>query len=114
MSKHTTTPWFYREKQGVIFNKIDGPLGGSIDGVGVAFDVSPTDAAYILKCVNMHEELVEALKNALSVLNHSDFEELHCECGYFGESQHTCLRCWRDDALKAIDSQILAKAKGDE
>lgn len=66
MSAHTPTPWM-----------IDGAQPTrvqSADFYTVLIDVAPADAAYIVECVNAHDELVAALTLASTFLaaNYSD------------------------------------------
>lgn len=65
-TKHTPTPWPSETVEQIWLagiNKLfaDGMLGISV--VNAIIDkVANADAAHIVKCVNLHEELVEALK----------------------------------------------------
>lgn len=72
------------------------------DGLGIAKEIHPEDAAHIVHCVNMYEELVDLLTKAR--------EKLQIECGgyreYKGGSPTQFL-------LPAIDA-ILAKVKSHE
>lgn len=68
MSKHTPTPW------AVI---VDGYVD-DLDGIAIAdcaictnkrsYEEHKANAAHIVKCVNLHNELVEALERALSTV----------------------------------------------
>lgn len=57
--KHTPTPWTF-----------DGNCGGYISQSGerIARAYALNDAAFIVRAVNCHDELVEALSNARSIL----------------------------------------------
>lgn len=60
-SKPTPRPWV-RSKSGTC---VELPNGSQFRLVKCADDQNPcADAAHIVKCVNMHEELVEALERA--------------------------------------------------
>lgn len=62
MSKHTPTPWELVETiDGVFFYQTENKKPHL--RLGEMF--KPADAQYVLKCVNMHDELVEALKMAV-------------------------------------------------
>lgn len=64
--KHTPTPWPTDMVEKIWMAGLskliaDGDLGAS--AVAAIFDgIAKEDAAHIVKCVNMHDELVEALK----------------------------------------------------
>lgn len=70
MSKHTPTPWRYNEK----YDQSDTLFFGSCGEKVIAFDAgdydteatctcSDADAAYIVKAVNMHDEIVRLLED---------------------------------------------------
>lgn len=52
-NQHTPTPWEFDKEHSAIIDK---------NGMGIAGNVDDADAAYIVKAVNCHEELVEALQ----------------------------------------------------
>lgn len=61
---HTPTPWFIdalRESRGVAPKFTVCTLSGEEHTIAPTIDA--TDAAYIVKCVNAHEELVEVAKD---------------------------------------------------
>lgn len=59
--EHTPTPWY----QGAIAGT-EGTIFANGDGV-IVEDVAEADAAHIVKCVNLHDELVKALE--LCIIN---------------------------------------------
>lgn len=64
--KHTPTPWRYRDLGDTL--AIYGP-GNSMPHARVPRDRdSKADAAYIVRCVNAHEALVDALRMAHAAL----------------------------------------------
>jgi hypothetical protein len=63
-TKHTALPWTYSPYRASI-KASDGSLVGLFhDGHGLA--VNPDDAELIVRAVNSHDELVEALKEMLA------------------------------------------------
>lgn len=70
MGKHTETPW--TSKHPVYYSDdaehILAPMPGQ-EGMVIASYVLPANAAYIVKCVNSHEALVEACKEALDFID---------------------------------------------
>lgn len=75
--EHTPTPWFIDEYKSVVDEK-----GQTISANGFSLVMSYGDnqkfaranAAHIVKCVNMHDELVEALKKCGMLLEHGGFD----------------------------------------
>lgn len=80
---HTPTPWNVDEYKSIVDSE-----GNTISANGFAMVMSygeeqkkaQANAAHIVKCVNMHDELVKALKNAReeleeyeSSLNHENY-----------------------------------------
>lgn len=57
-TKHTPTPW--HNKYYYIYDENGNDIADSISSK--SFGLSEANAAHIVKCVNMHDELVEALK----------------------------------------------------
>lgn len=68
-TKHTPTPW---DTMGSLVIRVEGPTSYM-----VARASSSEDAAHIVKCVNMHDELVEALKK-IANNEFKDADELWC------------------------------------
>lgn len=67
-AKHTPTPWMHEHTKDKETNSVDIY---NIDGACIAtvrsnhgYDVREANAAYIVKAVNCHEQLVEALVRA--------------------------------------------------
>ena len=93
MSKHTPKPW-------EIVSKFVGPLviksgNTEIAYVGAdTFELCKANAEHIIKCVNLHDEMVKALSNATSMAS----------C-IIGLSNHDSKQLF--DALK-----VLEKARG--
>lgn len=60
-TKHTPTPWKMEDWHGD--TQIVGPQGSLICIDTAYYPIAPSeeDMAHIVKCVNMHDELVEAL-----------------------------------------------------
>ncbi len=63
MSEHTPTPWVVCDLQNS-FTGYDIAEQDS-DGEFIACDVIHTDAKHIVHCVNIHDELVDALDTVL-------------------------------------------------
>lgn len=69
--KHTPTPWHYTPGNPMVYGASTDSKGGGRQEVALAREVymnrseRETNAAHIVKCVNLHDELVEALKDAL-------------------------------------------------
>jgi hypothetical protein len=85
---HTPTPWTASEDQ--ILSKDLNKWGNWIvcempkgrDEISEAVEENKANAAYIVKCVNSHEELLEALKEA-----HAMLENIGIEKGqYYGKA----------------------------
>lgn len=102
MIKHTPTPWKISEfcKTDICANDEQGTyiavVGGEI--------INPQDeanAAHIVKCVNLHDELRGKLFEAYAALEHD-----------FAERQKANPSLRRNELLEEI-SAVLAKAKGD-
>lgn len=72
--EHTPTPWKVEDWHGD--TQIVGPEGSLICIDTAYYPVAPSegDMAHIVKCVNMHDELVEVLKRA-----HEEWSELYAE-----------------------------------
>lgn len=70
-TKHTPTPWKIENWHGD--TQIIGPEGSLICIDTTYYPVAPSeeDMAHIVKCVNMHDELVEALKDIID-RSHND------------------------------------------
>ncbi len=69
-TKHTPTPWdhingVYTQENGY-FSMVQTP-----DGC-VAYVFDKEDAAHIVKCVNMHDELVEAISDCLWMIEEKE------------------------------------------
>lgn len=79
MSKHTPTPW--ESQNNVIFGDVDNPEHdgdspyiGKLEGQ--LEDDNKANAAHIVKCVNVHDELLEALKGLLDELSSEEMDRL--------------------------------------
>ncbi len=65
---HTPTPW-------KVMNRTDKQVSGYIHSTELGIDkghvglVKPQDAAFIVRVVNAHEELIEALKRLANITN---------------------------------------------
>lgn len=68
-SKHTPTPWYWGDKSHHGYFNLRSDSGIVInaeENYGAPYmEISDEDAAHIVKCVNMHDELVEALESVL-------------------------------------------------
>ena len=70
MSKeHTPTPWVARDEY--IYDKDRNEIATTTTS-GFHYSTDEANAAHIVKCVNMHDELVEALRLLLS--SSSDYQ----------------------------------------
>lgn len=82
MSKHTATPWIL-EFDTPVDMCITDKDGHAIDGVRVWLDdacrennsLRAANAAHIVKCVNMHDEILDFLANRFT----GDHIECHCD-----------------------------------
>lgn len=63
MSAHTPTPWFHETRRTLARIQGTAAPGERL----VASGVSPEDAEHIVRCVNAHDELVEALRKIVDV-----------------------------------------------
>lgn len=93
-TKHTPTPW---DRMGDLIIRVEGPA---------SFDVAKVDseanAAHIVKCVNLHDELVEALSELMKVYSEPD-TEICCNgyhCGCQGASVRQQAEYYAREALK--------------
>lgn len=93
---HTPTPWALNEP---IKTEIVSGYGST--DIGVAQNLREADAAFIVRAVNSHEELVKALKDVLFVLKGQ------AEHGNFLDSSE------RDISLEGVVEQAIAKAEGE-
>lgn len=104
---HTPTPWFIdalRESRGVAPKFTVCTLSGEEHTIAPTIDA--TDAAYIVKCVNAHEELVAALRALSEGINTAvDIDDDHCTRAEMRKHLF---------ALQEIAEQALAKAEGGE
>ena len=76
-TQHTPTPWQINKNN---YCKIEVPKINSDNTFEIAMLNNATNAAHIVKCVNLHDELVEAL-NVLMMYgdncdSHPEFENL--------------------------------------
>ena len=97
-TKHTPTPWTLDSrwpKCVVSEYALPGPLSLRV----VAMNLSNEDAAYIVKCVNVHEELVISLKRIQKALKQ--------ESGH--EAKGTFEMC---EVIQNTVNNALAKAEG--
>lgn len=69
-TKHTPTPWKvgYKNTVGVVSQEDDQSFGMVIPFIDVYGDNPSANADHIVKCVNMHDELVGVLLSALNEL----------------------------------------------
>lgn len=67
------------------------------------------DGEFISKSRTMVPKLIEAVRVLNDALNHPDIEEsLDCDCGYFEDGNHTCIKCTFKTAL-AKAAEILER-----
>lgn len=64
-TKHTPTPWHMQKDSVHVYGKDGGMVANTI--TACSGNNERENAAHIVKCVNMHDELVEALKQAYAV-----------------------------------------------
>lgn len=73
-SEHSKTPWFITQSRSGLYIAKDG--GGivacAIDSYCTSLDEAQADAAFIVQCVNAHDELVEALTEVMSWIRNWD------------------------------------------
>jgi hypothetical protein len=80
---HTPTPWFYKPESQTRFDSFSGEKSETIRpwirddknnciALTANGESAYVDAAYIVKAVNNHEALREALENLLELLHHTD------------------------------------------
>jgi len=77
--EHTPTPWKIIDYVNAISEpsvRIEGANGDTVadDEPYYPQPITPENAAHIVKCVNMHDELVEALKKCGMLLEHGGFD----------------------------------------
>lgn len=105
-TKHTPTPWdkeviedIWIKGVGKVF--AEGKIG--IDAViAIVSGTTKADAAHIVKCVNMHDELVKAIRGLLDVYSRPDVTWCcnghHCGCR--GYSSRDIAEYFADETLK--------------
>ena len=73
-TKHTLTPWTVEADQDDDFLLINGmtDLGDEVICQLNNSELEQTNAAHIVKCVNLHEELVEAIEHVINVSAYGD------------------------------------------
>jgi|WetSurMetagenome_2_1015567.scaffolds.fasta_scaffold195424_4 hypothetical protein len=90
--QHTPTPWEARESGRIVAPSKDGLTEQTIARVqGYASEVE-ADAAHIVKCVNMHDELVNVLQSAYDRID--------------GDS-------YGDSVMRRLIEKTLVKARGE-
>ncbi len=71
---HTPTPWMYQERgpREVKLLRVHYEIGSQAngEGIGLAFGDDEVNAEHIVRCVNSHDALVEALLEAQMELLH--------------------------------------------
>lgn len=73
MVKHTKTPWSCLNgviKVGRIFNNYSSKIAVVCTDKNISLEEAEENAKIIVKAVNCHEELVEALRNTISVIEY--------------------------------------------
>lgn len=78
---HTATPWHIHKtspENRIYIENSQGMLISEILQRQEMPDFSKERAAYIVKCVNSHEQLVEALKAAEEIINHRCTDRSTC------------------------------------
>lgn len=74
MNKHTPTPYYYEEEYGTIHGSDSFEICGintrmsSAKGMDFCYAEQAANAEFIVRACNSHDELVEALKDAISLL----------------------------------------------
>lgn len=71
MSEHSPLPWVYDPATTGIENILDVNGGSILDGDEVPSLRNPADAAFIVRAVNCHDELVVVATDLLDVAEHS-------------------------------------------
>ena len=74
MSEHTPPPWSIEdlEPYGRVTERHDNGACGDPEccgGYSEWSEITRPNAAYIVRCVNSHEQLVRALENAVSIMD---------------------------------------------
>lgn len=71
-TKHTPTPWVH--KDGEVYEENDFKIFDAYNS-DFLYEEDKANAAHIVKCVNMHDELVEALRDLLTFVVTVEYEE---------------------------------------
>lgn len=72
---------------------------GTQDGVQVNAELAKANAAYIVKCVNAHERMVQTLKKAHQL--NSDLFRTMDETHYYRDELHDLIRILRKTIVQA-------------
>lgn len=101
-TKHTPTPWKvmpYGDGGTYIIGPDYKPMGTAIARVPLGNKKQDADAEFIVRCVNSHEALVEAVKNLPGIPH--DF------VGSFNEEDHSkdCRSCALQKALALAEGE---------
>lgn len=102
--KHTPTPWDFEESEYSVIITRGGFSIGVMFNSKVSGEWLPAlpNAAHIVKCVNMHDELVDVLSGLMKVYNEPD-ETICCngyECGCQGASVRQQAEYYARETLK--------------
>lgn len=98
-TKHTPTPWV---SVGGCIETVDDTLNDGFYIATVYGADYAANAAHIVKCVNMHDELVATIKELLKVYNEPD-ESICCngrDCGCQGASVRQQAEHYASETLK--------------
>jgi hypothetical protein len=68
VTPHSPTPWAVNYAHPDVWLESESEENNLADVHGASFEESKANAAYIVRCVNAHEALVDALKAVLNVL----------------------------------------------
>lgn len=83
MIKHTPTPWIIFRRPDTNYISIDSG-DGRVCRIYMHYANQEANAEHIVKCVNVHEELVEALKGLLKA---SDQMNEHIDVTVYNKAQ---------------------------
>ena len=75
-NKHTPAPWAITPKGNLVKQSLpEYPTSGTYLGVNIN-DMTDIDANHIVKCVNSHDELLEALELCVMTIENFYFHDL--------------------------------------
>lgn len=57
-------------------------------------------------CISDYDKLHSAALKLVTALNHPDIENLDCDCGYYDEHEHTCVKHYIEVTLREWEKEM--------